>query len=225
MSFDMACATLLVLAAVGSSAFGAVPPSTVEALRDVWEHTGGPYWGDGCWIGSTWNDTDPCDAASPWRTKELVACDPSGSAVLGLFLTLCNLTGTVPASIGNLTNLTYLYLFSNHLSGSIPREIGSLTNLIQLDLDTNQLSGSIPAEIGGLVNLQYLSLFSNKLSGSIPGEIGNLTNLLRLYLYSNQLSGSIPDEIGNLTNLLLSNSNRISSVDPSQKQSEVWSTW
>ena len=40
-----------------------------------------------------------------------------------------------------------LYLSSNDLSGSIPAELGQLTNLEQLKLGSNQLSGCIPASL------------------------------------------------------------------------------
>ena len=111
------------------------------------------------------------------------------------------LTGSIPPEIGNLTNLTHLYLNWNQLKGSIPSEIGNLTNLQELFLSDNQLTGSIPPEIGNLTNLEVLWLSDNQLTGEIPSEIGNLTNLTLLYLYENQLTGSIPSEIGNLTNL------------------------
>jgi hypothetical protein len=129
-----AFATLLVLATAASSALGAVPQSTVQALRDLWEQTGGPYWSDECWVGSTWNDTDPCDPSSPWTLTQNVVCDASGSAVTELGLPSCNLTGTLPASIGDLVNLTVLEFETNQLSGPIPREIGNLVNLQYLDL-------------------------------------------------------------------------------------------
>ena len=118
-----------------------------------------------------------------------------------LDLTNNQFSGSIPAELGNLTNLTYLYLGYNQLSGSIPVELGNLTNLENLELDNNQLSGSIPVELGNLTNLQGLYLYSNQLSDSIPAELGNLTNLTYLYLGYNQLSGSIPYELGNLTNL------------------------
>ena len=88
-------------------------------------------------------------------------------------------------------------LGSNQLTGEIPAEIGELTNLTGLLLYDNELTGVIPSEIGNLTNLIYLMLSSNELLGSIPPEIGNLANLQGLNLHSNQLSGLIPDEICN----------------------------
>ena len=51
------------------------------------------------------------------------------------------------------------------LSGEIPSEIGNLTNLTSLWLYNNKLTGSIPPEIGQLVNLKSLHLLDNKLAG------------------------------------------------------------
>ena len=130
-----------------------------------------------------------------------------------------NLSGSIPAEIGNLDNLTYLYLGFNNLSGSIPAEIGNLDNLKCLYLGFNNLSGSIPAEIGNLINLTVLNLYYNNLSGSIPAEIiRNLINLTVLELGSNNLSGSIPAEIGNLNNLtsLSLNHNNLSGSIPAE---------
>ena len=103
--------------------------------------------------------------------------------------------------MGNLTNLTYLWLQGNDLTGSIPPDLGSLTKLTELSLSGNYLTGPIPPELGNLTLLTSLSLSYNDLTGSIPPELGNLTNLTRLYLHANDLTGSIPLELGNLTKL------------------------
>ena len=88
-----------------------------------------------------------------------------------------------------------LWLPYNNLSGSIPAELGNLSNLVELQLPENRLTGSIPAELGSLGNLEDLDLSFNPLTGSIPAELGNLSSLLSLNLWANQLSGSIPAEL------------------------------
>ena len=100
----------------------------------------------------------------------------------------------IPPEIGNLINLQSLYLYDNEFT-SIPSEIGNLTNLITLDIGYNQLTGEIPSELGGLTNLTSLDLGSNQLTGEIPLELGNLDNLYYLNLSDNQLSGQIPESI------------------------------
>ena len=121
--------------------------------------------------------------------------------VTSLNLQFRQLTGTIPAELGDLTNLQTVELHVNQLSGEIPGELGSLTNLEILWLGHNQLSGEIPEELGSLPNLTYLNLRSNQLTGPIPAQLGSLTNLTHLYLWDNELSSKIPAQLGNLTNL------------------------
>ncbi|KAL4272775.1 hypothetical protein GQ457_13G004040 [Hibiscus cannabinus] len=126
--------------------------------------------------------------------------------------------GKLPGLVGNLSDS--LVEFSAHgcnINGSIPSEIGNLSHLINIELSNNKLTGSIPTTFGGLKELQSVSLTENKLEGSIPSELCHLNNLAFLYLASNKLSGSIPACLGNLISLrnLLLGSNMLSSSIPS----------
>ena len=88
------------------------------------------------------------------------------------------------------------------MTGSIPAELGNLTNLERLDLNGTQLTGQIPTELSNLTNLTFLGLgLSSDLTGQIPSELGNLTNLTELWLGGNQLSGSLPQSLTMLTKL------------------------
>ena len=118
-----------------------------------------------------------------------------------LWLNGNQLSGEIPEELGNLAELPRLLLQENMLSGEIPAELGNMTNLLDLDLSQNQLSGEIPEELGNLAELQRLALAQNQLSGEIPAELGNLANLQQLFLQNNMLSGEIPAELGNLANL------------------------
>ena len=123
------------------------------------------------------------------------------TSLQNLHLYYNQLSGTIPAELGELPNLKYLYLYNNNLSRTIPAELGNLISLTHLSLENNQLSGTIPTELGELPNLVSIVLRSNNLSGSIPSELGELPNLTRLSLENNELSGSIPTELGKLLNL------------------------
>ena len=112
-----------------------------------------------------------------------------------------NLSGTIPASIGNLDGLQYLNLGINHLTDKIPSELGYLTNLRTLYLYNNQLNGLIPSSLGNLSSLVNFNSGNNQLNGTIPPELGNLRNLQVLWLDTNRLSGTIPVELGNMRNL------------------------
>ena len=143
--------------------------------------------------------------------------------VTGIYLRNKGLSGTLPASLGDLDALKSLTLTDNDLggeipdlsgldsievlvlggnafTGGIPASLGELDTLLRLWLHRNEggFTGGIPAELGSLPKLRYLMLHGNALTGEIPSELGNATDLKALYLYNNMLTGSIPAELGSL---------------------------
>jgi len=118
-----------------------------------------------------------------------------------LNLRYCNISGTLPASWSQLTNLKSLIISNNMLSGSIFSEIGNLTALENLDFSQNQLT-TIPTTIGNLTSLKTFNLSYNELT-ILPQELENLTSLTLLYVNSNQI---IDTEafLNSSTNLILS---------------------
>ena len=71
----------------------------------------------------------------------------------------------------------FLGISGSNLSGPLPGTLGNLTNLRELRMGHNQLSASLPAALGNLRNLEFLDFKRNKLAGSIPNTLGNLSNL------------------------------------------------
>ena len=146
-----------------------------------------------------------------------VTADHNGR-VTGLSLSGNGLSGSIPAELGNLTDLTRLDLRNNSLGTELPAELGNLTNLKTLLLESSGVNGEIPAELGNLTGLTSLTLNNNGLSGEIPAALGNLTSLTSLTLNNNGLSGEIPAELGNLTSLtsLTLNNNQLSGEIPAE---------
>jgi len=97
----------------------------------------------------------------------------------------------LPESIGNLINLTKLWIEFTKLS-SLPDSIGNLTKLILLNISDNNLT-SLPDSIGNFINLQYLLIKNNQLT-NLPDSIGNLINLKSLSIYNNNLI-SLPKSV------------------------------
>ncbi len=108
------------------------------------------------------------------------------------------LTGTIPAALGDLSQLRRLHLGYNQLSGRIPPALGNLARLEVLSLFVNRLTGAIPAELGNLARLGTLDFAWNRLTGAIPPELGNLAQLRILQLQQNQLTGAIPPGLADL---------------------------
>ncbi|KAK4492893.1 hypothetical protein RD792_000218 [Penstemon davidsonii] len=111
-------------------------------------------------------------------------------------------TGSIPPSVGNLSNLIQLELGDNKIQGKIPQEIGCLSSLTILSLELNKLNGEMPQSIFNLSRLEILSLGGNELSGKLPFLVNRgLPNLKEIYLGSNRFSGRIPNSISNISNL------------------------
>ncbi|XP_020218845.1 LRR receptor-like serine/threonine-protein kinase RPK2 isoform X1 [Cajanus cajan] len=111
------------------------------------------------------------------------------------------ITGPIPAGLGDMISLVSLNLSRNHLQGQIPISLGQLKDLKFLSLADNNLSGSIPTSLGQLYSLQVLDLSSNSLTGEIPKGIENLRDLTDILLNNNKLSGQIPAGLANVSTL------------------------
>ncbi|MBA0767123.1 hypothetical protein Gotri_016070, partial [Gossypium trilobum] len=141
-----------------------------------------------------------------------------------------HLSGVIPVSLSNASNLEFLELSENKFSGGVPAVLGYLkklswlgvignnlgkgqanelsfttslvnqTQLIELNLDGNNFGGQIPSSLANLST--HLQAFEqNNLQGSIPSSLGNCKNLFLLRLYSNELNGTIPPELVSLPSL------------------------
>lgn len=136
-----AVSLLLIGLTMSGTAYSQVSQIERDALVALYNSTNGANWTDNTgWMGAVGTECD-------WYG---VTCSSGSVSRIGLYRN--SLSGSIPAELGNLTNLTTLYLYDNSLSGSIPAELGNLTSLIRLDLYNNSLSGSIPAELGNLTD-------------------------------------------------------------------------
>ena len=119
-------------------------------------------------------------------------------------------------------NLEWLYLGSNELTGPVPAWLGNLTGLRSLYLGGNELTGPIPSELGRLVNLERLGLRDNELTGPIPAELGNLANLESLVLSRNPLSGTLPQRLTQLARLTELNIRNTGVCAPADAEFQEW---
>jgi len=108
--------------------------------------------------------------------------------------------GTLPASVKNMEQLTYLYMRRNNLEFNLDflKDARFADSMFAMWLDDNYIDGTIPTEIGRYTNLASLSISKSDLRGEIPTEVGNLQQLRRLWLFDNKLTGTIPEQLSNL---------------------------
>nr|POE85713.1 putative inactive leucine-rich repeat receptor kinase xiao [Quercus suber] len=109
-----------------------------------------------------------------------------------------NLFGSVPSCF-NSSSIMFFQLNKNCLSGPIPSSFQNNSNLLTLNLRDNHLTGNIPNWIGSLSSLRILLLKANHLGGQIPIQVCLLQNLNILDLSYNKFSGLIPHCLSNIT--------------------------
>jgi len=166
-----------------------VPSTELSALTDLY----GSLTVNSSWVNSSnWNSGDPC--TNKWYG---VTCSSDGTTVVKLNLYKNRLSGTIPASINNLQNITYLDFGSGLIDGTIPASLWELTKLQTLYLNDNYLEGSIGG-VENLLNLRIFEVYDNNLEGTIPDAIGNLKNLTEFGLDENFFTGTIPSSLGTL---------------------------
>ncbi|XP_059071575.1 probable LRR receptor-like serine/threonine-protein kinase At1g67720 isoform X2 [Cryptomeria japonica] len=108
--------------------------------------------------------SDPCFSI-PWNG---IKCNKNYTVrVVEIDLSGRNLSGPVPNSIKELTELRSISFQDNHLSGILP-DFCKLARLEILRLQNNNLSGIIPDCLSELKNLKEVNLENNNLSGVVP---------------------------------------------------------
>jgi hypothetical protein len=68
------------------------------------------------------------------------------------------LSGFIPPSLGNLTQLNLLALPYQNLSGDFPVGIAALPSIIRIDLNGNQLTGILPTILSPSLVDMYVGL-------------------------------------------------------------------
>eukprot|EP00246_Nothoceros_aenigmaticus_P016118 TRINITY_DN708_c0_g1_i1.p1 TRINITY_DN708_c0_g1~~TRINITY_DN708_c0_g1_i1.p1 ORF type:complete len:983 (+),score=162.61 TRINITY_DN708_c0_g1_i1:135-3083(+) len=127
-------------------------------------------------------------------------------------------SGVIPTSLAPLP-LTDLVLAKNNLNGPIPANLGANGLLVIVSFSDNSLTGTIPASLGGAnKKLFTFDAARNSLSGTIPDSFA-LLKLNELDLSFNQLSGEIPKNLGfaisqELRNLYLNNNQLTGPLNP-----------
>ena len=166
-----------------------------SSLCDLWLGFGSPglpNWG--CDANNV-----PLHQVCDW---EGLTCHGTCNLVEQVYLLGHDFTGTISPSLGQLTAVTYLVIESSpQLHGTLPPSIGALSNLSILHITSLNVTGTIPNEFSQLTSLFYLEIHNNLLSGSIPDIFYNMKSVGTLFLDINKFTGNVPPSICALSNL------------------------
>jgi Leucine-rich repeat (LRR) protein len=101
------------------------------------------------------------------------------------------LSGDIPSSLNNLTNLQELHLSDNKFTGSLPN-LTSLTSLYTLDVSNNPLALSpVPSWIPFLNSLSTLRLEDIQLDGPVPTSLFSPLQLQTVSLKHNLINTTL----------------------------------
>jgi len=187
--------TLLVVGTLSLRSNAQVLQADSLALVDFYNATGGPNWTDkGNWL------TGP---VSTWANVTV-----ANGRVTKLTVYLNNMSGTIPASIGQLTELVEFRIQGDEtnrvwvdIHGSIPAELWNCTKIEILQIKFTNITGNIPAGIEKMTALKEINFQATYLGCEIPAEIFNLPNLIKVYLHEGNFIGKVPASVVNATKL------------------------
>lgn len=127
--------------------------SDCDALKALYSSVS-PKTALSSWCGPS--SPDPCTWSTDPSGKVYIGCEPANTTTI--------LRGRRLASKRRVTQLT---VKEEHLTGTIPDSIGGLSELTSLDLSGNELSGSVPSSVTKLTKLHNLNLEGDDFS-SLP---------------------------------------------------------
>ncbi|XP_047166273.1 receptor like protein 22-like [Vigna umbellata] len=120
---------------------------------------------------------------------------PPNFSLQKLIVSHTRFSGALPASIGNLRQLSILDLSNCHFNGTLPSSMSGLKKLTSLLLSINNFSGQIPL-LNISRNLTHLDLSHNKFTGSITYvHLEGLRELVQIDLQDNLFDGNIPSSL------------------------------
>jgi hypothetical protein len=169
----------------GLSAAAAVPDSERQALVDLYNSTGGDGWA----FNTNWNG--PPGTECTWFG---IGCSEDGSHVISIYLTAAfaemtfGLTGGLPSTLRDLTQLESIDVSMNFLTGPIP-SLDGMTRLRIFAATNNGLEGPLPS-LAGLAALEYFEVDENGISGPFP-RLAGLSHLKWFTASWNALSGPV----------------------------------
>jgi len=135
---------------------------------------------------------DPCSCVNS-DFGDLISCNADGH-ITQIMLFGNGVEGSLPRSIGNLSQLNNLNLWDNYAAGPLPDSLCGLSQLSAIRLGStmgnNNFTGTIPSCLGELPKLEEFSV-RGALTGSIPESFAKLA-LKELLLSGTSLTGKLP---------------------------------
>ena len=144
--------------------------------------------------GEDWTDSENWCTDAPLKSWYGVMTNTfkGEEHVVYLHLQYVGAHGELPEAIGELKYLRELWIIGNEgITGTIPSSLGGLTDLRDLTISGTSVSGMIPPRLGSPKKLEILGLDDNRLEGNLPLFLKDLPALYNFGFSQNCLDGQI----------------------------------
>ncbi|MEM7657379.1 MAG: T9SS type A sorting domain-containing protein [Bacteroidota bacterium] len=174
------------------------------ALVDLYDDCGGANWtGYDTWLNG------------PIGTWEGVTVDSALQRVSHVSFKGMNLTGSLPASLGNMDEMSGKIEFHDDtdLTGTLPAFLWNWTKVDRFQLKRSGITAIDTTGMSGMVNLTEYNTEANPISGMVPGVIFTLPAMEKIYLHNCEYD-ALPPELTMLSGMtrLYLNGNQLTDI-------------
>lgn len=174
------------------------------ALVDLYNDCGGTEWvGFDTWLNG------------PLNTWEQVTVDSASGRVTHVGFKTMDLTGTLPASLGDMTEMGGKIEFHDDkgLTGELPAFIWRWTNVERFQLKRSGITSVNTSGMENMVNLTEYNTEANPIAGMVPGVVFTLPAMQKVYVHDCDYD-QLPPELTSISGLdrLYLNGNKLTSM-------------
>ncbi|KAK7411034.1 hypothetical protein VNO78_02377 [Psophocarpus tetragonolobus] len=126
------------------------------------------------------------------RLESTLPAMPKG--LISLFLSRNSFSGEIPKHYGQLNRLQKLDVSFNALTGTAPAELFSLPNISYLNLASNMLNGPLPNHLRCSNQLRFVDISYNRFVGDLPSSLSTKSENTIVKSDGNCLSRSVPHQ-------------------------------
>ncbi|CUF42914.1 GP46-like surface antigen, putative, partial [Bodo saltans] len=136
-----------------------------------------------------------------------VTCDDAAGAITSIVLVSNNLRGSLPKSLSLLGSLFQVFVVNNNaISGTLPDSYHNWTNMMNFSVKSNLFTGPLPSSYSLWQAITSFNVGTTNISGTLPLAYGTSTGWctsLNIFAIQNcaGINGTLPPEYGNWSNL------------------------